>query len=112
MGSYTCIRCNQSFDYTDSAEEIKNGWIINGRELVCSKCIEKESKKNIEKKDDGKRTVFETGAYRDTSQGKLDYRGALSPLVLKRFVKYLLGCATMPDGSFRPCPRFRVSFHL
>ena len=45
--------------------------------------------------------VFDTGATRDTESGKLDFEGFLSPLVLKRYAKYLNGHRTMSDGSTR-----------
>lgn len=44
---------------------------------------------------------FSTGATRDTDQGKPDYEGFLSPLVIKRFGEYMLKHQTMPDGSKR-----------
>ncbi|KKN23572.1 hypothetical protein LCGC14_0903510 [marine sediment metagenome] len=47
-----------------------------------------------------KRT-FDTGATRDTEEGKLDYEGALSPLVLQRYVQYLHKHRKMADGSIR-----------
>ena len=33
--------------------------------------------------------TFDTGATRDTANGKLNYRKALSPIVLQRYVQYL-----------------------
>lgn len=45
--------------------------------------------------------TFDTGATRDTESGKLDLEGFLSPLVLKRYAKYLHGHRTMKDGSTR-----------
>lgn len=33
---------------------------------------------------------FETGATRDTAEGKIDYEGFLNPLVLERFGQYML----------------------
>jgi len=44
---------------------------------------------------------FETGATRDTDQGKLDYTRALSPIVLERYVQYLNKHRKQPDGSMR-----------
>ena len=44
---------------------------------------------------------FETGATRDTTKGKLDYRKALSPIVLQRYVQYLNAHRKQPDGSMR-----------
>lgn len=48
----------------------------------------------------GKRE-FETGATRDTDEGKLDYEGFLSPLVLERFARYMHKNREMSDGSLR-----------
>lgn len=52
---------------------------------------------------DGKLEIrkFESGATRDTAEGKLDYVKALCPLVLKRYVQYLDKHRKMPDGSMR-----------
>lgn len=44
---------------------------------------------------------FETGATRDTIQGKLDYVRALSPIVLQRYVQYLDAHRLQPDGNMR-----------
>lgn len=45
--------------------------------------------------------TFETGATRDTTQGKLDYIKALSPIVLRRYVQYLDKHRLQSDGSYR-----------
>ena len=44
---------------------------------------------------------FETGATRDTVEGKLSYVKALSPIVLQRYVQYLDAHRKQPDGSLR-----------
>ncbi len=44
---------------------------------------------------------FETGATRDTSQGKYDYEAFLSPIVLERYAAYLHEHRKQSDGSFR-----------
>jgi len=44
---------------------------------------------------------FETGATRDTVEGKLSYVKALSPIVLQRYVQYLDAHRKQPDGSMR-----------
>lgn len=44
---------------------------------------------------------FESGTIRDTSEGKLDYYKALSPIVTRGYVEYLGRHRTMPDGSVR-----------
>jgi len=45
--------------------------------------------------------TFESGATRDTSQGKLDYEGFLSPIVLKRYAEYMHKNRIQPNGSLR-----------
>ncbi len=45
--------------------------------------------------------TFDTGATRDTTQGKLDYVKALSPIVLRRYVQYMHENNLMADGSVR-----------
>lgn len=44
---------------------------------------------------------FDTGATRDTNQGKLDYTKGLSPLVLRRYLQYLDKHRLQPDGNMR-----------
>ncbi len=44
---------------------------------------------------------FDTGATRDTVEGKLDYVKALCPLVLRRYVQYLNKHRLQPDGKMR-----------
>jgi hypothetical protein len=44
---------------------------------------------------------FETGATRDTDEGKFDYEGFISPLVLESFAAYMHECRKMSDGSLR-----------
>jgi hypothetical protein len=45
--------------------------------------------------------VFDTGATRDTVEGKLCYAKALSFRVLRRYVEYLGSHRQLPDGSIR-----------
>lgn len=45
--------------------------------------------------------TFNTGATRDSDDGKLDYEGFLSPVVLERFAKYMHKNRLMRDGSSR-----------
>ena len=45
--------------------------------------------------------TFDTGATRDTDQGKLDYEGFLSPLVLRRFAEYMHKHRLQADGALR-----------
>lgn len=45
--------------------------------------------------------TFEGGATRDTAEGKLDYEGFLSPVVLRRFAEYMHAYRTrnVPEGD-------------
>lgn len=45
--------------------------------------------------------TFETGASRDTDDGKYDYEGFLSPQVLERFAAYMHKHRLQKDGSIR-----------
>lgn len=58
-----------------------------------------------------KRT-FDTGATRDTQEGKLDFEGFLSPLVIKRYAEYLNGHRTMKDGSTRASDNWQQGIPL
>ena len=44
---------------------------------------------------------FETGATRDTDNGKLDYEGFLSPLVLETYAKFMHKHRLQTDGNLR-----------
>lgn len=45
--------------------------------------------------------TFETGAYRDTEDGKLDYEGFLDPAVLERFAQYMHEHRRQSNGEMR-----------
>lgn len=45
--------------------------------------------------------VFDSGATRDSDQGKLDYEGFLSPLVLERFAQFMNKHRVQADGNLR-----------
>ena len=45
--------------------------------------------------------VFESGASRNSEEGKLDYEGFLSPLALRRYAEYLHGHQHLDDGMIR-----------
>ncbi len=45
--------------------------------------------------------AFETGATRDTEEGKYDYEGFLSPQVLERYAAYMHKHRVQADGSLR-----------
>lgn len=44
---------------------------------------------------------FETGATRDTDDGKLDYEGFYSPLVMRRYAEYMDKNRVQADGAVR-----------
>jgi hypothetical protein len=44
---------------------------------------------------------FDTGATRDTDQGKLDFEGFLSPLAIERFAQYMHKHRIQSDGTLR-----------
>ena len=44
---------------------------------------------------------FDTGATRDTEEGKLDYEGFFTPRVLEAYARYMNFNRTMRDGSIR-----------
>lgn len=52
-------------------------------------------------KDTGVIRTFETGATRDTAEGKHDYEGFLSPLVIEAYGTYMDFNRHLPDGSLR-----------
>ena len=45
--------------------------------------------------------TFDTGANRDSSEGKMDFEGFLSPLVIERYAQYMNKNRTLKDGSVR-----------
>jgi hypothetical protein len=45
---------------------------------------------------------FETGATRDTDNGKYDYEAFLSPIVLERYAQYLHKHRLQTNGDMRP----------
>ena len=55
---------------------------------------------------------FETGATRDTDEGKYDYEGFLSPLVIERYAKYMNGHRVQSDGSLRDSDNWQKGIPL
>ncbi len=57
---------------------------------------------------------FETGATRDSDEGKYDYEGFLSPLVLERFAQYMHKHRVQADGSLRDSDNWQkgMPFHV
>jgi hypothetical protein len=61
-------------------------------------------------KDSGKIRKFDTGATRDTAEGKLDFEGFLSPLVIQRFGEYMNKHRKQSDGSLRDSDNWQKHF--
>lgn len=55
---------------------------------------------------------FETGATRDTDEGKADYPGFESSLVRKRFGEYMLLHQTQADGSKRHSDNWKAGIPI
>lgn len=51
--------------------------------------------------DNGNIRAFGTGATRDTAEGKLDFEGFLSPVVLLQYAKYMNMNRLQSDGTLR-----------
>jgi hypothetical protein len=51
---------------------------------------------------------FSTGAYRDTEEGKFDYEGFLSPIVLEEFAKYMDKHRKQSDGRIRASDNWQL----
>lgn len=51
---------------------------------------------------------FETGATRDTEEGKLDYEGFLSPLALRAVADYMERCRRLKDGVRRATDNWQL----
>ena len=80
LGLFNCINCGFQWDPT------RNGGL-------CPKCF------SLEKV--GIMQEFDTGATRDDDEGKLDYEGFLSPLVLERYAQYMHKHRVQADGELR-----------
>lgn len=63
--------------------------------------IAEDEKKMMKSIKQAKTRKFDTGAVRDTDEGKLNYVKALSPWVIKKYVEYLGKHRQLPDGSVR-----------
>jgi hypothetical protein len=53
---------------------------------------------------------FDTGGTRDTDEGKLDYEGFLSPLVLQAYARYLQKHRVQSDGQLRTSDNWQKLF--
>lgn len=53
---------------------------------------------------------FGTGATRDTDEGKYDYEGFISPIVLEEYGKYMNKHRKLSDGSLRDADNWQKGF--
>ena len=60
----------------------------------------------------GKVRKFKSGATRDTNEGKSDYEGFLSPLVLEAYGKYMHKHRHQSDGSLRDSDNWQKGFGI
>jgi len=58
----------------------------------------------------GSMRKFESGATRDTDEGKLDFEGFLSPIVLMRYAEYLHEHRVQADGKLRASDNWQGLF--
>lgn len=56
----------------------------------------------------GVKRIFETGASRDSSEGKIDFEGHISPFALERYAEYMHRHRSMPDGSLRASDNWQL----
>ena len=59
-----------------------------------------------------KTRTFESGATRNSEEGKLDYEGFLSPLVLRRYAEYLNSHRQLEDGTTRDSDNWQQGMPL
>lgn len=62
--------------------------------------------------DEQVKRTFETGATRDTDDGKYDYEGFISPLVLREYAAYMHKNRKMRDGSYRSADNWQKGIPL
>lgn len=55
---------------------------------------------------------FESGATRDTAEGKFDYEGFLSPLVIEEYARYMHANRVLPDGTLRAADNWQLGIPL
>lgn len=55
---------------------------------------------------------FESGATRTSAEGKLDYEGFLSPIVIERYGQYMHKNRLQPDGTLRESDNWQKGIPL
>jgi len=67
---------------------------------------------NSSTNESGKIRTFETGATRDTEDGKFDYEGFLSSLTLRRYAEYMHKHRKQSDGKMRASDNWQKGIPL
>ena len=93
LDKVTKYRCKECFYSLDSDNPIPYP-DVEDRKSTCSCDTSKESG-NVDIRE------FTTGATRDTDEGKYDYEGFYSPLVMERFAQYMTLHRKQSDGNLR-----------
>lgn len=62
--------------------------------------------------DSGDLRTFASGATRGSAVGKIDFEGALSPIVLERYAEFMDGHCTASDGSERSSDNWQKGIPL
>ena len=78
--------------------------------LYCSKHVEETVEVPTSAGEKGSIRKFETGATRDTVEGKLSYTKILSPVALRKYVQYMTRHAKQSDGSMREPDNWKAGF--
>lgn len=65
-----------------------------------------------EHRDDGTLRSFQSGATRDTKEGKLDYEGFIDPLVLEQYARYMHMNRLQSDGQIRDSSNWQKGIPL
>ena len=60
----------------------------------------------------GKTRTFDSGATRDTEEGKIDYEGFVSPAVLRAFGEYMTKHQKQSDGTLRASDNWQKGIPL
>lgn len=73
-------------------------------------CEEELELLNNNTNEKSKNRTFDTGANRDTAEGKFEYLGAINPLCDFSFAKYMYGHTYLPDGTRRSSDNWQKGF--
>ena len=88
-----CSKCEKRYEELNLLETMRVDC-----ELICGDCLRQLTEGEIMAE---KTRKFDTGATRDTVEGKLNYVKTLSPIVMQRYVEYIGKHRTQSDGSQR-----------